>query len=222
MATKYVLFIITSAETIGPNNRKTGYFFPEVAHPFEEFDRAGYAVDFATINGGAPPADGYDESDASSKAFHASKAFQRMQNSRKLSEIEVTAYDAVFVPGGLGPMVDMSENPEVKTALAAAYEAGLIVGAVCHGPAALLGTRLSTGEMLVKGKSVTGFTNAEEESYAADDVPFLLQSALEEQGAKFVQGDLWQPNAVVDGRLVTGQNPASAAPMAQKMIGLMA
>ncbi|MEM9453378.1 MAG: type 1 glutamine amidotransferase domain-containing protein [Myxococcota bacterium] len=222
MSVKHVLFILTNAAQIGPNKRPTGFYFPEVAHPFHEFDAAGYAIEFASLTGGSPPEDGYNASDPQAKAFRDSKAYQRMRHSRRLSEIDVTSYDAVFVPGGLGPMVDMAENPALEATLATAYEAGLIVGAVCHGPVALLNVRLNNGEHLLHGKRVTSFTNAEEDGYAAADVPFALQSALEAQGATFVEVDPWQPHAITDGRLVTGQNPASAGPVARQMLAAMA
>jgi len=221
MTTRHVLFVITSANKIGPKERPTGFFFPEVAHPFHELQEAGFAVEFASLAGGAPPEDGYDASDLQQKSFRESRAYVRMQHSRKLSEVDVLGYDAVFVPGGLGPMVDMADDPLVKSVLGRAYDAGLVVGAVCHGPVALLGVRLADGTPLLRGRRVTGFSNAEEDGYAHPDVPFLLQTALEEQGAVFEQAAPWQPKAVVDGRLVTGQNPASAAPMAKAMVELL-
>ncbi len=222
MTVKHVLFILTNAAEIGPHRRQTGFFFTEVAHPVHEFSAAGYAVEFASLQGGTPPEDGYDESDPQAKAFRESLAYRRLQNSRKLSEVDVTAYDAIFVPGGLGPMVDMAENPALKQTIAKAYEAGLIVGAVCHGPVALLNVKLENGESLLKGKTVTGFSNAEEKGYAAEDVPFLLQSALEDQGANYVEVTPWEEHAITDGRLVTGQNPASAGLVAKQMMTAMA
>jgi len=218
---KHVLFVLTNAETIGPNERKTGFFFSEVSHPYAVLEEAGVAVEFASLAGGAPPQDGYDESDAASKAFRESLAYQRLLNSRKLSDIDVSAYDAVFVPGGLGPMVDMPEDPDLKWAIARAYEAGRVVAAVCHGPVALLNVRLSGGALLLEGRKVTGFSNAEEEGYAAADVPFLLQTALEQQGAAFEEAEPWQEKTVVDGRVITGQNPASAGPVARQILKLL-
>lgn len=210
MPTQHVLFIVTNAGSIGPKNRATGYYFPEIAHPWTVLEDAGVAVAFASIEGGEPPEDGYDESDAVQARFKASRAFRRLAQSRPLREIDVTAYDAVFVPGGLGPMVDMARNPRVEEALARAWDGGLVVGAVCHGPVALLDTRLSDGTSLVHGRKLTGFSNAEEEGYAKDDVPFMLETALREQGAVFTAADPWAAHVVVDDRLVTGQNPASA------------
>jgi len=139
MATKNVLFILTNAAEIGPQNRKTGFFFPEVAHPFEVLDNAGIAVEFASPNGGAIPEDGYDSKDHAQLSFKESAAYRRMNRSRKLAEIDAADYDAIFVPGGLGPMVDITNDANVKRAVARAWNAGKLVTAVCHGPAALLG-----------------------------------------------------------------------------------
>lgn len=218
---KHVLFAITSAGRIGPNDRPTGYFFSEVAHPWSAFERAGIAVEFASIEGAAPPHDGYDDSDEIQRAFRHDPAFRRLENSRRLAEVDVTAYDAVVVPGGLGPMVDMAEQPELERLLGRAYDAGRVVGAVCHGPVALLGVTLEGGRSLLQGRRVTGFSNAEEEGYAEADVPFMLQSALEQAGASFSAAEPWQSHVVVDERLVTGQNPASAGPMAEAIIELI-
>jgi putative intracellular protease/amidase len=218
MSVKHVLFIVTNAAEIGPAHRATGYFFPEVAHPFEVFDAAGIAVEYASPAGGMTPHDGYDAADPAQRAFHDGKAIRRMQRSRPLAEVDVLDYDAVFVPGGLGPMVDVTGNPEVQQALRRAWDAGMIVAAVCHGPSALLGVRLADGTALVAGRRVTGFSTSEEDGYARADVPFDLETALRDEGARFESAADWQPHVVVDGRLMTGQNPASAGPLAQAIV----
>lgn len=218
---KHILFIVTSAAEIGHKHRKTGYFFSEVAHPYHEFTAQGYAVDFASLKGGTPPHDAYDAKDPLMKAFYEGKGFARLNNSRKLSDVDASAYDAVFIPGGLGPMVDIATDPLVKKTVAEVYERGQVLGAVCHGPVALLGAKLSDGKYLVDGKRITAFTDEEEKGYAIEDVPFLLETALQKQGPHFVQGTPWQSFTVVDGRLVTGQNPASASAVARDMIKLL-
>jgi putative intracellular protease/amidase len=218
---KYVLFIVTNTAEIGPKHRKTGYFFPEVAHPYHEFTEQGYTVDFATLKGGTPTYDGYDEKDPLQKEFLDGKGFARLNNSRKLSEVDASAYDAVFIPGGLGPMVDLAADPLVKKTVVEVYERGQVLGAVCHGPVALLGAKLSNGKYLVDGKKISAFTEEEERGYAIADVPFVLEKALRDQGARFVEGNAWQSLSVVDGLLVTGQNPASAAAVALDMIKLL-
>ena len=209
MSVPYVLCVATNAAEIGPNRRHTGFFFPEIAHPVQELDRAGIAVEFASPLGGKPPEDGFDGDDPSQPAFRDSKAYRRLSSSRKLSEVDVLDYDAVFFPGGLGPMVDITGNPEVQAVVIKAWNAGMIVSAVCHGPSAFLGVKLDDGSPLVRGRKLTSFSKAEEDGYARDDVPFDLETALREEGAEFEATDPWQPKLIVDGRLITGQNPAS-------------
>ncbi|APR81173.1 ThiJ/PfpI family protein [Minicystis rosea] len=219
--TPHVLFILTNADKIGPRERATGFFFPEVAHPFEVFDAAGVAVEYASPLGGTPPHDGYDDSDPAQRAFRDSSAFRRMSRSRKLSEVDVLDYDAIFFPGGLGPMVDIWKDPDVKRAVLRAWNGGKIVSAVCHGPAAFLGVTLADGTPLVRGRRLTSFSNAEEEGYAKADVPFKLEDALRAEGAEFDSVDPWQAKVIVDGRLMTGQNPASGGALAQAIVGAL-
>src|SRR4029077_18640564 len=145
MAVPYVLFVATNAAVIGPRNRHTGFFFPEIARPFEALDRGGVAVEFASPLGGKPPEDGYDAADSAQSGFRESKAYRRLSRSRKLSEVDVLDYDAVFFPGGLGPMVDITGNPEVQAVVIRAWNAGRIVSAVCQGPSAFLGVTLEDG-----------------------------------------------------------------------------
>ena len=209
MSVPYVLFVVTSATVIGPHNRPTGFFFPEIAHPVHELDRSGIAVEFASPLGGKPSEDGFDADDDVQTSFLDSKAYRRLSRSRKLSEVDVLDYDAVFIPGGLGPMVDITGNPEVQDTVRRAWDAGLIVSAVCHGPSAFLGVTLEDGTPLVRGRRLTAFTDAEENGYADQDVPFDLEQALLAEGALFEQTDPWHPKLVVDGRLITGQNPQS-------------
>ena len=218
---KHVLFILTNAAEIGPNKRKTGYFFPEVAHPVEVFEHAGVAVEYASPLGGAIPEDGYDENDPSQLAFRNSAAIRRLNHSRKLSDVDVLDYDAIFFPGGLGPMVDIASDPEVKRAVARAWGGGKIVAAVCHGPAAFLGVKLEDGTALVSGRKLTSFSNAEEAGYAQADVPFNLEDALKAEGAEYSSAAVWQEKVVVDGRLMTGQNPASGAPLAKEIVAAL-
>lgn len=160
--TQHVLFIVTNAAVIGPKNRKTGYFFAEVAHPFEVLDKACIAVEFASPASGWTPHDAYDESDPAQKSFFESKAFRRLNRSRKLSEIDTADYDAVVVPGGLGPMVDIARNPDVQKAIARAWTTGKIVAAVCHGPCAFLGVDVGNGKPFLEGKRITAFSKSEE------------------------------------------------------------
>jgi putative intracellular protease/amidase len=144
-----------------------------------------------------------------------------MQKAKKLSDVDVSQYDAIFMPGGLAPMVDMPEHPLLKNVIKATYERKAVVGAVCHGPVSLLNVTLSDGSYLVAGKNISSFTNDEEENYAKADVPFELETALTKQGAIFHKAAPWQAFSVADGNLVTEQNPASARGVAVKMIELL-
>jgi putative intracellular protease/amidase len=219
---KKILIIVSNAHLIGPLHRRTGIFLPEVAHPYAEFDEAKYLIDFASLTGDTPYLDALNlAGDPKNLSFLVGKGWERMQKPAKLSEVDVRAYDAIFVPGGLAPMVDMPEHPILKQVIKDTYERGAVVGAVCHGPVSLLNVRLSDGNYLVDGKNISSFTNEEEENYAKVDVPFDLETALTKQGAKFHKGKPWGAFSIGDGKLVTGQNPASAQGVAQKIIKLL-
>jgi putative intracellular protease/amidase len=219
---KRVLIIVSNANTIGPHNRRTGTFLPEVAHPYAEFDNAHYQIDFASLTGDTPYLDALNlASDPQNLSFLTGKGWETMQKAGKLSNTDVNSYDAIFVPGGLAPMVDMPENALLKKVIRETYERNAVVGAVCHGPVSLLNVKLSNGSYLVNGKNITSFTDEEEKGYAIADVPFLLETALTKQGAKFHAAANWTANSIADGNLVTGQNPASAKGVAEKMIVIL-
>ena len=219
---KKVLIIVSNAHEIGPNHRKTGVFLDEAAHPYGEFDKAGYQIDFASLTGEVPSLDGLEgKNEPGNAAFLNGEGWQKMQNNTRLADVDMSAYDAIFVSGGLAPMVDMPEAPLLKKVIADTYERGAIVGAVCHGPVSLLNVTLSDGSLLVKDKSITAFTTEEEANYASADVPFDLQTALTQQGAKFHAGTAWASHSIIDGNLVTGQNPASASSTARNVISLL-
>jgi len=219
---KKILIILSNTHEIGPKKRRTGIFLPEVAHPFAEFDKAGYQIDFVSLSGEVPYLDALHlAADPQNLSFLTGKGWAEMQKAGKLSDVDVSGYDAIFVPGGLAPMADMPEHPLLKRVITETYERGAVVGAVCHGPVSLLNVKLSDGGYLIDGKNITSFTNREEENYAKEDVPFPLQTALTDQGAIFHEVDPWQPNSLSDGKLVTGQNPASAKGVAEKMIALL-
>jgi putative intracellular protease/amidase len=216
---KKVLIIVSNAGVIGPHHRRTGIFLPEVAHPYAEFDRAKYHIDFASLTGEGPYLDALNlAGDPDNLSFLVGAGWKAMQQAKKLSDVDVSPYDAIFVPGGLAPMVDMPEHPRLKQVVKETYERHALVGAVCHGPVALLNVKLSDGSYLLDGKNITSFTNDEEENYAKADVPFDLETALTKQGAIFHKVAPWQPFSIADGILVTGQNPASARGVADKMI----
>ncbi|SHN13258.1 type 1 glutamine amidotransferase domain-containing protein [Flavobacterium pectinovorum] len=219
---KRILIIVSNANAIGPNNRRTGTFLPEVAHPYAEFDKANYEIDFASLTGDTPYLDALNlANDPDNLIFLTGKGWEKMQKAVKLSNVDVSKYDAVFIPGGLAPMVDMPENELLKKVIKETYERNAVVGAVCHGPVSLLNVKLSNGSYLVNGKNITSFTDEEERGYAIADVPFLLETALTKQGAKFHAAAVWSAHSIADGNLVTGQNPASAKGVAEKMIVIL-
>lgn len=219
---KRILIIVSNANAIGPNNRRTGIFLPEVAHPYAEFDKANYQIDFASLTGDTPYLDALNlANDPQNLKFLTGNGWAAMQKAIKLADADVKSYDAIFVPGGLAPMVDMPENTLLKKVIKETYERNAVVGAVCHGPVSLLNVKLSNGTYLVNGKNITSFTDEEEKGYAIADVPFLLESALTKQGAKFHAAAVWTAHSIADGNLVTGQNPASAKGVAEKMIVIL-
>lgn len=219
---KSVLIIVSNAHEIGPLERKTGTVLPEVAHPYAVFDKAKYRIDFASLTGKTPYLDALHlADDAQNLSFLVGKGWASMQKGRKLADVDVKTYDAIFVPGGLAPLVDMPQHQILKKVVKETYERKAIVGAVCQGPVAFLNVKLSDGEYLVAGKNVSSFTNEEEANYAKDDVPFDLETALRDQGAIFHKTSPWEAFSIADGRLVTGQNPASAKGVAEKMVALL-
>jgi putative intracellular protease/amidase len=219
---KKVLIIVSNAHAIGPQGRRTGIFLPEVAHPFAEFSRAGYQIDFASLTRETPFLDALNlAGDPDNLSFLVGVGWSTMQKAKKLSDVDVSHYDAIFVPGGLAPMVDMADHPLLKQVVKETFERNAVVGAVCHGPVSLLNVKLSNGRYLLNGMNVSSFTNEEEENYAKADVPFELETALTQQGAIFHKVGPWQAHSIADGNLVTGQNPASAKGVAEKMISLL-
>src|SRR5262249_12638143 len=162
---KKVLFIVSNANAIGPRKRRTGNYLPEVAHPYAEFDRAGYQIDFASLTGETPFLDALNlAADPDNLSFLVGKGWAAMQKAKKLADVDVHPYDAIFMPGGLAPMVDMPEHPLLKTVIKETYERKAVVGAVCHGPVSLLNVKLSDGSYLVARKNLSSFTDEEEEN----------------------------------------------------------
>lgn len=218
---KKILFMVSSANLIGPLNRKTGNLLTEVAHPYTAFRKQGYDVDIYSVRGGEAPIDMVELEDPVNIEFLAGDGPERFKNTGRIEEVMIDNYDAVFVPGGLAPVVDMPDNATVQNIISTMWENGKVVSAVCHGPVSLINVKLSDGSWLVKGKNVTGFSAAEEDGYAKDDVPWELEDKLIEHGAIYSRVGPWEPHSVTDGRLVTGQNPASAQGVAEKVIAIL-
>jgi putative intracellular protease/amidase len=223
MSTQRVLFVLTSHDTLGNTGKETGFYLPEVTHPYEAFEQSGIEVEFVSPQGGKAPMIGIDLQDPLNKAFLEDPAkLAKVENTLTPATIEPDHYDAIFFAGGHGTMWDFPQNEQLAQIAAAIYEQGGIVGAVCHGPAGLLNIKLSDDSYLVAGKTVAGFTNEEEAAVGLSEVvPFLLASELSNRGAIHTKADNFQPHIVVSDRLVTGQNPASAKGVGEQMVYLM-
>ncbi len=220
---KPVLMVLTSHAELGDTGKPTGFFLGELTHPLEVFEKAGIPAEFASIKGGEPPVDGLDLEDGVNARYWNDPEFRaKLAATKKLSEIDPSDYAGVYFSGGHGTMWDFPDDEAVQKTAREIYEAGAPVGAVCHGPAALVNVKLSDGSYLVQGKEVSAFTNEEEDKVGLTEVvPFLLASKLEERGAKHQPAPNFEKQVVASGKLVTGQNPASAAGVAQKMVEIL-
>lgn len=219
-----VLLVLTSHDQLGDTGMKTGFWLEEFAAPYYVFKDQGADITLATPKGGLPPldptSDGEDfQTDATRRYADDKDAQQHLATTVKLDTINSEDYDAVFYPGGHGPLWDLSENAKSKEIIESQFNAGKPVGLVCHAVAALRHTTLSNGDSLVKGKRVTGFSNAEEEAVQLTDVvPFLVEDNLIENGGLYNKGDDWVSYIETDGNLITGQNPASSEAVAVAML----
>ncbi len=223
-----VLIVLTSHDQLGNSGEKTGFWLEELAAPYYVFRDAGAEVTLASPLGGQPPLDPKSASEdfqtEDTRRFEADPAAQAaLAATHKLAEVSLIDYDAVFYPGGHGPLWDLASDPASIALIEAAFAAGKPVGAVCHAPAVLRSVKGADGEPLVKGKQVTGFTNSEEATVGLTDiVPFLVEDMLIANGGDYSCGPDWSAHVVRDGLLVTGQNPASSAPTAQALLELLA
>lgn len=220
-----VLIVVTSHSLLGNTGQLTGYYLPEVSHPFFELEKAGFQIDIASPNGGKAPMDerSRDLQDPENRKFLNRKDLvNKIENTIPLSDVKPSDYQAIFFAGGHGTMWDFSENTDLTKISAAIYEKGGAVAAVCHGPAALLNIRLSNGKYLVDGKKVAAFSNNEEEAAGLTKImPFLLETELIKRGAIYSKASLWKSHVQVSDRLVTGQNPESAKKVAQELIKVL-
>ena len=220
---KKVLFVLTSHDELGNTGEKTGFWIEEFAAPYYELADQGVEITIASPEGGQPPIDprSADPSSATedTKRFDNDKALQeKLANTVKLATVDQADYDAVFYPGGHGPLWDLASSEDSQALIASFYKNNKPVAFVCHAPGVLKDVKVN-GDYLVKGKKVTGFTNEEEEAVGLTDVvPFLLEDALKADGANYSKGENWAPYAVEDGLLITGQNPASSRLVAQKLL----
>lgn len=221
---KKILIALTSHSQLGTTGRSTGFYLPEAAHPYHVFTQAGYSVDFVSPQGGEPPMDGVDRTDPLQQAFlEDAAAMAKVRVTLRPEQVKQADYAAIFYAGGHGTMWDFPSNEALAMIARDIYEGGGVVAAVCHGPAALVNITLSDGRYLVDGKTVSAFTNEEEVAVGlAEVVPFLLESMLVERGAQMTKVPNFQAHTAVSERLVTGQNPASAAPVAEQVLLVLA
>jgi putative intracellular protease/amidase len=221
-SSKKVLIGLTSHADLA-GIRATGYYVSEAAHAWHVFEKAGYTVDLVSVAGGEPPADGADPTDPIQKAFLEDEGMQKkLVGTPRFADVDIEEYDAILFAGGHGTVFDFPEDPDLAATTRRLWELGGVVGAVCHGPAALVGVMLADGRPLVQGRNVAAFTDAEEEAVGlAEVVPFLLQSRLEALGALHTGAPNFEAHVVADGRLVTGQNPASTIGVAEAMVAVL-
>jgi putative intracellular protease/amidase len=223
-----ILIVLTSHDRLGDTGKKTGFWLEEFAAPYYRLKDAGAQLTLVSPQGGQPPLDPKsDESDAQTDATRRFKADPQAQaalaGTRNLSEVSASAFDAVFYPGGHGPLWDLAEDRDSIALIEAMIAAGKPVAAVCHAPGVLRHAKGADGKPLVNGKRVTGFTNTEEEAVGLTKiVPFLVEDVLKENGGLYSKVDDWQPYALTDGLLVTGQNPASSEAAAEALLKLLA
>lgn len=218
-----ILFVLTSHGRKGNTGQPTGFYLPEAAHPWAVLKAAGFEIDFVSPKGGKPPMDGVDLGDATSRLFlEDPDVARKIGNTPTPSQLNSGDYAAILFVGGHGAMWDFPDDPTLARLAASIYEEGGVVSAVCHGPAALVNLKLANGQYLVKDKRVAAFTDDEERAVKLDGVvPFLLATKLRQRGADHVPASNWQANVIVDQRLVTGQNPASAEGVGKEIARLL-
>lgn len=221
---KKILIIVTNHATLGTTDQANGTYAPELTHALDAFLRAGFAYDVASIHGGKVPFYGEDTEgdEVNARVFNNDEFQSRVNNTIPVSQLNADDYDAIFYPGGFGLLSDLAQHAQTASLAAKLYENGGVVGAVCHGPAALLPITLSNGQPLIADKTVTAFTREEEVDFGTiNDIPFLVEEALTRKAAKYSKIQPWGVHVIVDGKLVTGQNPASAHGVGEAMVELL-
>jgi len=222
-----ILIVLTSHSELGNTGHKTGFWMEEFAAPYYIFKDAGAEITIASPKGGQPPVDPKStepsgQTEATRRHDNDKELQQLLANTKKLSEVSAEDFDAVFYPGGHGPLWDLTNNAESIKLIEAFWNSHKPVAAVCHAPSVLLNVKLENGSPLVEGKNVTGFTNSEEEAAQLTGVvPFLLEDELKKKGGLYSKKENWASWVITDGLLVTGQNPASSAEAAHQVLKLL-
>jgi putative intracellular protease/amidase len=222
--TKKVLFVVTSHDQLGSTGKKTGLWIGEFAAPYYTLADVGYEITIASPKGGVGPIDPFSNqpqfATEATKRFYADGDLQaKLNNTVLLTSVSESDYDAIFFPGGHGPMWDLAEDMTVAQLIETFYAHNKPVSLLCHGSVALKHAKAANGEPLIKGRKIAGFTNGEEEAVGLTKaVPFLTEELLISLGANYQKGDDWSSFAVVDGLFVTGQNPQSAELVGEKLL----
>ncbi|WP_057830350.1 type 1 glutamine amidotransferase domain-containing protein [Colwellia sp. TT2012] len=222
--TKKILMVLTSHDELGNTGKKTGFWVEEFAAPYYAFIDAGVEVTLATPKGGQAPIDPTstlaDFQTSATERYDGDEVAQaKIANTVQLSSLSESDFDGVFYPGGHGPLWDLTDNKDSIALIESFLNAGKAVAAVCHASAALLNVKQASGEFAIKGKAVTGFTNSEEEAVQLTEVvPFLLEDELIKRGGEYQKAQDWHAFVVQDGLIITGQNPASSALAAEKLL----
>lgn len=222
-----ILMVLTSHDQLGDTDRKTGFWLEEFAAPYYVFGDAGHEITLASPKGGQPPVDPTSalpqmQTDATRRFEADDAAKAALAATVRLSEVDPAQFDAVFYPGGHGPLWDLVDDPASKQIILDSDAAGRPLGLVCHAPGVLHTVKKQDGTSLIVDRSVTGFTNGEEEAASLTSVvPFLVEDSLTEAGARYSKGADGESYVVTDGTLVTGQNPASSADAAQRLLDLL-
>lgn len=229
MSGQRALFVLTSTSEMPGLGRPTGWYADEFATPYFALRDAGFSIDVASIAGGAAPVDGKslgtdeDRKPNVARMLADDEASTAIKSTTPIAEIDGTGYDVVFLPGGHGVMWDFAQSETLAGIVGAAFARGAVVGAVCHGPAGLLGATDGAGTSILKGRRVNGFTDDEERAVKLEDeVPYLLETRMREAGGVFESVANFESHAVRDGNLVTGQNPASVRKVADLLLEALA
>jgi len=219
-----ILMVLTSHDQLGNTGKKTGFWLEEFAAPYYTFKDAGATITLASPGGGQPPldpkSDTPDSQTKDTQRFKADPAAQAaLAQTIELNKVSAGNFDAVFYPGGHGPLWDLAEDASSIALIEAMLGAGKPVALVCHAPGVLRDVKAVNGDSVVQGKAVTGFTNTEEQAAGLTKiVPFLVEDMLRTNGGNYSKADDWQPYVVQDGLLITGQNPASSGPAAKELL----
>ncbi|WP_321885497.1 type 1 glutamine amidotransferase domain-containing protein [Paraburkholderia bannensis] len=222
-----VLIVLTSHDELGNTGKKTGFWLEEFAAPYFALRDAGAKITLASPKGGQPPLDPKSsdpsaQTDATRRFDADAAAKAELSNTKRLADVDANDFDAVFYPGGHGPLWDLAEDPQSIALIEKTLAAGKPVAAVCHAPGVLRHVKGADGRSIVAGKNVTGFANSEEDAVQLTDVvPFLVEDMLKANGGNYSKAADWAPHVATDGLLITGQNPASSEPVAEALLALL-